>query len=161
MSDAKTSKVGGIVALIGAGLMAAMVWAPWIGGGADTISGWDIHQEGAGSERWYIPDMLDPDFSPLFPALPILIGAGVVALFALLMLSSRPLSTAGARVGALIGALVFLLSIVNPISVMQTDTSDLVSLEWGLIGVAVGGFVGLLGLWMGGRAKALGKKTGT
>jgi len=137
-----------------------MVWAPWVGSGGETITGWDIHEQATGSQQWYIPDFVDPDFSPFFPALPILIAAGVVALLALLLLSGRPMTKVGGAVVRLIGALAFLLCIIDPISIVVTGPgSDIVFFEWGLIGVAIGAFVGVLGLSMGSGVTRFGKKT--
>ncbi len=156
--NTKTRTVGGIVALIGAGLMAAMVWAPWLGSNGETITGWDIHEQATGSQQWYIGDFVDPNFSPFFPALPILITAGVVGLLAILLLS-RPVSTGGGMAVRLLAALAFLVSIVDLISIIVTGPgSDIVSFEWGLIGVAVGGFVGVLGLSMGSGVSRFAKK---
>lgn len=153
----KTRKIGGIVALAGAGITAAMVWAPWIGSGGETITGWDIHENATSSQKWYIGDFADPDFSPFFPALPILVAAGVIGLLALLLLSRSSLSTGGGAVVRLIGSLAFLLCIVDPISIAVTDPGFL-DIEWGLIGIAIGAFVGVSGLSMGSGATRFGKK---
>lgn len=159
-SNEKTRRIGGIVALIGAGLMAAMVWAPWIGSGGETITGWDIHEQAIGSEQWYIGDFVDPDFSPFFPGLPILVTAGVIGLLAVVLLTRPTLSRGAGMIVRLIGALAFLVSIVDLISIIVTGPgSDIVSFEWGLIGVAVAGVVGVLGVSMGSGVARVGKKT--
>src|SRR3972149_9341736 len=79
MADFRKSRtVGGSIAGRGAGLMTAMVWAPADKTPGESMSGWDIHEQASGSQQWFIGDFVDPDFSPFFPALPILVAAGVM-----------------------------------------------------------------------------------
>jgi len=158
MADFRKSRtVGGIIAVLGAGLMTAMVWAPWVKTPGESMSGWDIHEQASGSQQWFIGDFVDPDFSPFFPALPILVAAGVMGLLGLgLAMKRQPLGKGAQMVVLLIGIVGMFIALGNPIWISTTGPgADIVTFDWGLLAVAAGGFVAFLGvaLAMGPRGR--------
>lgn len=142
--------LGGFLALLGAGLMAGMVWCPWITGSGESVTGWDLHEAALGSERWFIEHFFGTDFSPIFPGMAVLAAAGVIALLGLGVLLARGGVGGGTRAVMLLAGLVGLgVGAVNVLSIALTGPgADVLYVDWGLLGVGGGGIVGLLGLMM-------------
>jgi len=142
--------VGGFLALAGAGIMAGMVWGPWITESGESVTGWDLHKAATGSEQWYIEHFFGTDFSPFFPGRTVLTGAGVIALFGLGVLLSRSGARGATRAMLLLGGLLALaVGVVDVISIALTGPGpEVLYIDWGLLGVSGGGIVGLLGLMM-------------
>lgn len=142
--------LGGFLALVGAGVMAGMVWGPWITGSGESVTGWDLHKAAVGSEQWYVEHFFGTDFSPFFPGRTVLTVAGVVALFGLGVLLSRSSARGATRAVLLLGGLLALaVGVVDILSIALTGPGpEVLYIDWGLLGVGGGGIVGLLGLMM-------------
>jgi hypothetical protein len=142
--------LGGFLALVGAGVMAGMVWAPWITGRGESVTGWDLQQAAAGSEQWYIERFFDPDFSPFFPGRTVLAAAAVIALFGLAVLLARKGVRGGTRALMMLGGLTALaVGVVDVLTIALTGPGpEILYIDWGLLGVGGGGVIALLGLML-------------
>lgn len=142
--------LGGFLALAGAGMMAGMVWGPWITGSGESVTGWDLHQAATGSEQWYIEHFFGSDFSPFFPGRTVLTAAGVIGLFGLGVLLSRSSARGTTRAILLLGGLLALaVGVVDVLSIALAGPGpEVLYIDWGLLGVGGGGVIGLLGLMM-------------
>lgn len=142
--------LGGFLALAGAGIMAGMVWGPWITGAGESVSGWDLHQAATGSEQWYVEHFFGSDFSPFFPGRTVLWAAAVVALFGLGVLLSRSAARGATRGALLLGGLLAVgVGVVDILTIALTGPGPEVAyIDWGLLAVAGGGVIALLGLMM-------------
>jgi hypothetical protein len=148
MAGSKKSRiVGGMVAVLAAGLMAAMVWAPWVKTPNESVTGWDIHEQASGSQQWFIGDFV-AERSPFFPALPILVVAGVMGLLGLgLAMKRDAVSKRMQMVALVIGFLGMFIAFANPIMISTTGPgADIVTFDWGLLVIAAAAFVAFGGV---------------
>jgi len=150
ITSAKPSARPGLAvfALVGAGALAACVWAPWLKDDfTEAVSGWDLHEAASGSQQWYIGDFFDAGFSPLFPGLAVLAAAILLALMALVVVMIRPPMGRGAVIAvrgiALLGAALPLVNWVN--AAMNAGAVDF---QWGLLACLGGGLFSAIGIWM-------------
>ncbi len=152
----RRSQNGGLIAVAGGVVTAIGVFLPWVTGGGESFTGWELYdlRQEAEENPFVIDEMFGDTFDPFFTGAPVLVAGVLLALVGVAVYAAkkRP-PPARYRVspglyisGMLLGVVAFLMVFLNVYSVLTPPDFVDVSIGIGLILSTVGVFAAMVGI---------------
>ncbi len=134
---------GGLIAIAGGVLMVVGVFLPWLTGGGNSLTGWELYdrRQEAGDNPFVVDKMFDSTFDPFFTGAPVLvlgvllglIGVGIYAARKRPPPSRYRVSPGLYITGMLLGVVAFLMVFLDVFSTLRAPELMDVSIGMGLI----------------------------
>jgi hypothetical protein len=152
----RRSRNGGLIAIGGGFLTVVGVFLPWITGGGDSLTGWELYdlRQEAGENPFLVDRMFDSTFDPYVTGAPMLVFGGLLVVIgiAVYVAKLRPppsryrISPSLYITGMLVGIGGFMAVVLNVYSTLGAPDFIDVSMGVGLIVSGIGVIAAILGI---------------